>query len=143
MAKISVKSLLLWAKELSDSEIKTLESLLVKEKFSELKVIVKDLQIHLTGPTQKQDIIQRLIYMAHNESLQEDEGTDSDDVGAISYLIDETKEGILSCLTVTKWEKKLAGSLVEFTFINLLICLVWRDKKFEMQSMKAFRSLEA
>ena len=40
--------------------------------------------------------------------------------------------------------KNLAGMLMEFTFTNLLIYLVYgREKTFDMQSMKAFRSLMA
>jgi len=49
MTDVSIKSLLLRAKELSSDEIEILESLLVKEKLSGLKVISKDLQIRLTG----------------------------------------------------------------------------------------------
>ena len=64
MANGSVKPLILWAKELSIDEIEMLESLLVKEKLSGL-IIVKDLQIRLTGATQKQDIIECLMCMAH------------------------------------------------------------------------------
>ena len=77
----------------------------------------------------------------------EDEGADSDDACAISYLTDETKQDIweLSAFSsVTNWTKNFAGMLVEFTFMNLLIYLVYgRDKMFDMQSMKTFRSLKA
>ena len=147
MADVSIKSLLLRAKELSSDEIEMLESLLVKEKLSGLKVISKDLRIHLTGATPKQDVIERLMCMARIGAIQEDEGADSDDACAISYLTDETKRDIRelpSFSSVTNWTKNLAGVLVEFTFMNLLIYLVYgRDKTFDMQSMKAFRSLKA
>ena len=39
----------------SSDEIGMLELLLIKETLSGLKIIVKDLQIHLTGATRKQD----------------------------------------------------------------------------------------
>ena len=134
------------AKELSSDEIEMLESLLVNEKLSALKTTLKDLQIRLTGATRKQDIIERLMCMARIGAVQE-EGADSDDACAISYLTDETKRDIRelpSFCSITSWTKNLAGVLVEFTFMNLLIYLVYgRDKTFDMQSMKAFRSLKA
>ena len=51
MADGSVKPLLLQGKELSIDETEMLESLVVKEKLSGLKIIVKDLQTRLTGAT--------------------------------------------------------------------------------------------
>ena len=85
--------------------------------------------------------------MASIGAIQEDEGGDSDDTGAISYLTDEMKQDIRelpSFSSITNWTKKLAGVLVEFTFMNVLIYLVYgRDKTFHMLSMKAFRSLKA
>ena len=147
MADSSVKSLLLRAKELSFDEIELLESLLLKEKLSGLKTVAKDLRIRLTGATKKQDIIERLMCMARIGAIQENEATDSGDACAISYLTDETKRDIRelpSFSSVTNWTKNLAGLLMEFTFMNLLIYLVYgREKTFDMQSMKAFRSLEA
>ena len=146
MADGSIKPLLLRAKELSTNEIEMPESFLYKEKLSELKIIVKDLQIRLTGAMRKQDIIEHLMCMARIGAIQEDESTDSDDVCAISYLTNQTKQDIRelpSFSSVTNWTKNLAGMLVEFTFINLLIYLVYgREKTFDMQSMKAFRSLK-
>ena len=65
MANFFIKSLLLQAKEVLSDEIEMLELLLVKEKLSGLKIIAKDLRIHLTGATQKQDIIEHLMCMAH------------------------------------------------------------------------------
>ena len=40
---------------------------------------------------QNQDIIEHLMCMAHIKAVQKDEGADSDDTCAISYLNDETK----------------------------------------------------
>ena len=82
------------AKELSSDEIGMLESLLIKEKLSGLKIIVKDLRIRLTGATQKQNIIEHLMCMACFGAVQKDEGADSDDACAISYLTDEMKQDI-------------------------------------------------
>ena len=63
-----------------------LESLLVKEKLSGLKIIAKDRQICLTDATRKWDIIECLMCMARIKAVQEDESADSDDACAISYL---------------------------------------------------------
>ena len=42
------------------------------------------------------------------------------------------------------WTKILEGVIADFTFMNLLIYLVFgRDKTFDMQSMRAFKSLKA
>ena len=64
--------------------------------------------------------------MARIGAVQE-EGADSDDACAISCLTDETKRDIWelsSFCSITSWTKNLAGMLVEFTFMNLLIYLV-------------------
>jgi len=68
-----------------------LELLLVKEKLSGLKIISKDLRNCLTGAMRKQDIIEHLMCMARIGAIQEDEGADSDDTCAISYLTNEAK----------------------------------------------------
>ena len=64
----------------------------------------------------------------------------------ISYLTQDIKE-VLRCLppfsSVSEWGKKL-DSLKDFTFMNLLVYLVYgRDKSFDMESLKAFKSLKA
>ena len=46
--------------------------------------------------------------------------------------------------SVTQWSKTLKGVLNDFTFMNLLIYLVYgREKTFDMDSLKAFKSLKA
>ena len=43
---------------------------------------------------------------------------------------------------MTDWSKNRRGVRVDFTFMNLLLYLVYgRDKTFDMQSMQAFKSL--
>ena len=65
----------------------------------------------------------------------------------ISYITDSVRTVLqqlppFSC--VTEWKKELKGVLNDFTFMNLLIYLVYgRDKSFDMQSLKAFKSLKA
>jgi len=63
------------------------------------------------------------------------------------YLTEKLK-GVLRVLppfsSVADWSKSLDGILNAFTFMNLLVYLVYgRDKTFDMQSMKAFKSLKA
>ena len=150
MSGKAIKSFLLRAKDLADTELKTLESSLSKEKLLTLKAIAKDLRIRLTGATRKQDVVNRQLCMARIGAIRDSrEGKDGSDgeLCSISYLTDDTKKVIRELppfTTVTTWSKKLLGVLTEFTFMNLLIYLVYgRDKTFDMESMKAFRSLKA
>ena len=57
-------------------------------------MIVKELQIFLTGTMQMQDIIEYKMYMAHLGALHEDDGAAFDDACVISYLTNETKQDI-------------------------------------------------
>ena len=61
---------------------------------SGLKIIAKDLRIRPTGATRKQDIIECLMCMARIRAVQKDEGADTDDACAISYLTDEMKQDV-------------------------------------------------
>ena len=72
---------------------------------------------------------------------------DSEALLSISYLTKDVKR-VLNDLpafsSVVQWGKQLKGVLNDFTFMNLLIYLVYgRDKSFDMQSLKAFKSLKA
>ena len=65
----------------------------------------------------------------------------------LSYITDEVKAALTNLPTferVMDWKKDLKGVLKEFHFMNLLVYLVYsRDKSFDMQSLKAFKSLKA
>ena len=147
MADATIKSLLLRGKDISSDESEVLKSSLCKEKLSGLKKIAKEFRIRLTAATQKQEMIDRLMCMAHIGALQQHETTDSEDACAISYLTDDTKRVLRelpSFTSIDSWSKQLGAKLKEFTFMNLLIYLVYgREKTFDMQSLKAFRSLKA
>ena len=150
MSDDSIKSLLLRAKDLSDDKAKALESSLRQKKLLNLKEIAKDLLIRLTSATRKQDIVDYMMCVVQIGALSdpsEREGNEPDAYCAISYLTDDTKKVIRELppfTTVTTWSKKLVGVLREFSFMNLLIYLVYGwDKTFDMESMKAFRSLKA
>ena len=147
----TIKSFLLRAKDLSDDEAKALESSLRQKKLLYLKEIAKDLEFILPVlAAGKQDIVDRIMCMARIGALsdpREREGNEPDAYCAISYMMDDTKKVIRELplfTTVTTWSKKLVGVLREFSFMNLLIYLVYGwDKTFDMESMKAFRSLKA
>ena len=85
--------------------------------------------------------------MARIGALQYESDARSDDIRTILYLDEDTKHVIRNLpafASVTQWDKKLAGVLMEFTFMNLLIYLVYgRDKTFDMQSLKAYKLLKA
>lgn len=143
----AVKALLLKGKDLSDSDVEVVSALLHKLKLLELKKLAKELRIRLTGSFRKDDIIDRIMGMARIGALQDPILTQSEETTGISYLTDSVKH-VLRDLppfnTVTLWDKKLSGVLKEFTFMNLLIYLVYgRDKTFDMQSLKAFKALKA
>ena len=65
---------------------------------------------------------------------------------AISCIIDKVKhilKGLPRFASVVECDKQLNGVLKDFTFMNLLIYLVYgQDKSFDMQSLKAFKSLK-
>ena len=66
---------------------------------------------------------------------------DSEALLSISYLTKDVKRvfnDLPAFSSVVQWGKQLKGVLNDFTFMNLLIYLVYgRDKSFDMQSLKA------
>ena len=143
-----VKELLYCGEELSNEDIAALISQLSAMTLKNLKSLAKSLGIRFTGSSRKGDIIERLIGMARIGAIkkyaQRKEGGDEI---AIMYLTEEVK-GVLRTLppfsNVVDWSKSLGGKLKDFTFMNLLVYLVYgREKTFDIQSMKAFKSLKA
>ena len=145
-ALCEAKELLFRGQELVDEEVELLATLLQKLKVQELKMLAKEVHIRLTGSIRKDDIIDRIMGMACIGALQCG-NPESDDITTISYLTEETKcvlRSLPSFVSVTWWEKKLSGILMEFTLMNLVVYLVYgRDKTFDMQSMNAYRQLKA
>ena len=134
-------------KQLSEDEVSALKDCLCRKMLQELRVIAKDVNVGLAGSSCKADIVYQMIGMAriraiHNESLDEDS-----DFCGISYITSEIRgilHGLPEFLQVKEWNKKLKNILKDFKFMNLLIYLVYgRDKSFDMQSLKAFKSLKA
>jgi len=113
-----------------------------------LKLLAKNLGVRLTGSLRKGNIIERLIGMARIGAIRKRaQPKEEDEEITITYLTEEVK-GIPKALpafsSVVDWSKLIGGILKDFTFMNLLVYLVYgRDKTFDMQSMKAFKSLKA
>ena len=141
---------LLRGQELSDSDFETLTVSLRSKKVEELRKIATKVSVRLTGSVRKHDIVDRLVGMAKIGATHkpcDDDADDSEAILSISYISDEVKQ-VLRVLpefsSVVEWGKQLDGVLKDFTFMNLLIYLVYgRDKTFDMQSLKAFKSLKA
>ena len=145
-APSKVKALFLRGKELSGSDIENLNILLHRLKVQELKMLAKEVHVQLTGSFRKDNFIKRIVGMARIGALQPKSDVRFDDIGTISYLTEDIKCDLCSLpsfTSVTEWGKKLAGVLINFTFMNLLLYLVYgRDKTFDMQSLKAYKSLK-
>lgn len=104
--------------------------------------------MRLTGSSRKGDIADHLIAMAKIGAVRDvslDADTD-DNTTEISYITDEVIR-VLRRLSpfesVKDWSKDI-NVLSDFTFMNLLIYLVYRkDKSFDMQALKSFKFLKA
>ena len=107
--------------------------------------------MRLTGSVQKNDIVDRLISMAKIGATHKPSDDYSDDDCeaslAISYITDNVKcvlKRLPRFASVVEWDKRLNSVLKDFTFMNLLMYLVYgQDKSFDMQSLKPFISLKA
>ena len=142
--EIDVEDVLLQGKELSHEEIVSLRERLHRLSVKEIKSIAKRLSIHLTGSSKKADIIERLMAMAQIGAIQKHRSREEDI--NISYLTQDIKDVLRSLppfSSISEWGKKL-DSLKDFTFMNLLVYLVYgRDRSFDMEFLKAFKSLKA
>ena len=101
----------------------------------------------LHGSSRKKDIVDRSIGMARIGVTRDDSLDEETEFSGISYIMDDVMgvlRGLPAFSSVKEWSKKLNGVLKDFMFMNLLIYLVYgRDKSFDMQSLKAFKSLKA
>ena len=144
MADGVIESRLLHRKELVDNDISSLRASLHSKRV-DLWKIAANVSPRLIGSLQKNDIIERLIGMA-KIGVAHDDG-DSEAISSILYLTDDMKRvlyGLLAFSSVKQWGKQLSGVLRDFTFMNLLIYLIYgRERSFDMQSLKAFKSLKA
>ena len=143
------KLALLSSGNLSDIETMELRDQLTIKTIKELSLLARSVSVKLAGSSRKVDIVDRLVSMAKIGAVRDvsvDAATQSDFIG-ISYITNNIKSVLLQLPpfeSVTEWKKELKGTLKDFTFMNLLIYLVYgRDKSFDMQSLKAFKSIKA
>ena len=101
----------------------------------ELRVISQRLSVKLSGVVRKADIVERLVCMAQLGCVHWDEVDGKDSVSGLAYVTHEVKEklrGLPSLSSVDSWTKTLKGVIADFTFMNLLIYLVYgRDENFQ------------
>ena len=123
---------LLRGKELSDSEVESLKASLASKKVQDLRKIAVEVSVRLTGSGKKNDIVDRLIGMAKIGATHKPSDDYSDDDCeaslAISYITEDVKrvlKGLSRFAGVVEWGKRLNGVLRDFTFMNLLIYLVY------------------
>ena len=90
------KVLLQRGKELLDSDVENLNTLLHRLKVQELKMLAKEVCVPLTGSLRKDDIIKRMMGIARIGALQYESDARSDNIRTISYLDEDTKHIISS-----------------------------------------------
>lgn len=145
--KDDLEDSLLASKDCSDEERQSLSRRLLSHNVPELRSLAKRLSIKLSGVSRKANIVERIICMAEFGCIRRTDETATPDLTRLTYLTEDVRTK-LQCLpgflTVTDWSKNRRGVLVDFTFMNQLLYLVYgRDKTFGMQSMRAFKSLKA
>ena len=137
-------------RDCSDEERQSLSLRLLTRNLFELRSLAKrlyNLSIKLSGVSRKADIVERIICMAEFGCIRRPDETATPDLAGLNYLTEDVRTK-LQCLpgfaTVTDWSKNWCGVPVHFTFMNLLLYLVCgRDRTFDIQSMRAFKSLIA
>ena len=143
-----LESALVTAKDCTNDEATSLKLRLSAQNVPELRAILKRLSVKLSGIVRKADIVERLVCMAQLGCVHRDTEVDGgEDFLSLTYVTHEVKEKLRtlpSFSSVDSWTKTLEGVIADFTFMNLLIYLACgRDKTFDMQSMRAFKSLKA
>lgn len=148
MSTEDIDEALLAAKGCGDDVRSSLKERLSSRNVPELRTLAKRLSIKLTGANRKADMVERILCMAQLGCARQQEKEESDiELPSLSYVSLELKEKLRSLpnfSSVDIWSKSTQGVLVDFTFMNLLVYLVYgRDKTFDMESMRAFKSLKA
>lgn len=150
----TITSVLLNCQSLDGRAIDDIRIQLCKRTVKELGALARSLGVRLAGSIRKADIIERLLSMARigavrDVSSQPNGETSGgvDEFIGISYITPTVIEALRQLPTfesISQWKKETKGCFKDFTYMNLLIYLVYgRDKSFDMQSLKAFKSLKA
>ena len=141
---IEVKTLL--ANGVTDNDEATLTTKLRIMTLKQLKALAKNLNIKLTGSSKKAEVIDRMLAMSRIGVIRGHRTSNGDNT-SITYITEEVKSVLKALppfLSVTEHWRMLDSTLKDFTFMDLLVYLVYsRDKIFDMHSLKAFKSLKA
>ena len=131
-------------KENSSSVCPRLRNALGKMTVQGLCVLAKSVKARLTNAIGKGDIVERLLAVSRVGSLTVH--AEEDEWSGLSYISDSIKVQLASLppfANVQSWSKSL-DCLKQFHFVNLIVYLIeCRDKTFDQESMRAFKSLKA
>ena len=130
----------------SSEEFDIVRTRLMELRVPELIDTARLLNVRLTGAGKKAEIVERLITMALIDAIRKI-GSDSADAPSQLTYITEDVHRVLGSLpafdAVAQLSKEFGSVVKEFHFMNVLTYLVYgRDKTFDMESMRAFRSLK-
>ena len=131
-------------------EVESLRVILLTHTVNEVKLLSKLFGVRLTGAGRKADMVNRLLGMARIGALSSaDDAMDHPALKSLglSYItpdIQNTLQSLPPFNEVTLWIKDLSPHLKDFSFMNLLVYLVYgRDKSLDMESMRAYKALKA
>ena len=148
---------LLRQKQNSDEDFSVIKRRLHALPASEAKQIARRLKVKLVDANKKSELIARLLAMARLGTVRCTGAAPSNLCGdvvcdggvppSLSYMTEDVKEKLRALPAfddVTElWTKDIGYSLEKFHFVHLHAYLVEsRDKTFDAQSMRAFKSLK-
>ena len=121
-----------------------LRTALCRMTVQSLHVLAKSVKARLTNAIGKGDIVERLLAFSRVGSLTVRK--EEDEWSGLSYISEPINVELASLppfANIRSWSKSL-DCLKQFHFVNLFVYLVeCRDKTFDQQSMRAFKSLKA
>lgn len=125
----------------SAEEFESLKVKLLAVRVADLRNLAKHVNVRLTGASKKGEIVERLVAMAMIDATRKEGDSET---ARLTYITDSV-HSVLAALPafgqVSDWKKDLAG--LRFHFMDLFTYLVYgRNKSFDMEAMKAFRSLK-
>ena len=123
---------LVTAMDCTNDEATLLDLHLLAHNVPKFRAISKQLSVKLSRVVRKADIVERLVCMAQLDCIHRYE-VDGVHFSGLNCVMHEVKKfhGVLFFSSMDSWPKTLEGVIADFTFMNLLICLVCgRDKTF-------------
>ena len=127
----------------SADEIADLNKSLLALRVAELKSIAQHLNVRLTGASKKFEIVERLMAMSLIDAMRKDGESET---ARLTYITDSVRTRLSDLprfAEVKDWSKDFCTSILKFHFMDIFTYLVYgRNKTFDMEAMKAFRSLK-